>query len=105
MVLTETKVKGKGQERIGKYIHIWSGVDRSDRARAGVSILVSNKYSKKIKNIQEVSERFIVLEVEMLGTAVTVIGVYAPTNNERQAVKDAFEDQLTYLLERVKNKN
>ena len=31
VVLTETKMKGKGQELVGNYVHIFSGVDKSER--------------------------------------------------------------------------
>jgi hypothetical protein len=35
-VLSETKNKGKGEELLRNYIHLWSGVPKSSRAKAGV---------------------------------------------------------------------
>lgn len=42
VVLSETKKKGKVEEELGNYIHIWSGVTNNERAMAGVSIILSN---------------------------------------------------------------
>jgi hypothetical protein len=36
MALPETKKKGCGEEVFGNYLHLWSGVDKGSRARAGV---------------------------------------------------------------------
>lgn len=48
VILTETKLKGKGQEMVGSYLHIWSGIDKSKRAAAGVSILLKSKLKNSI---------------------------------------------------------
>lgn len=57
VVLTETKVKGNGQEMIGNLVHIWSGVDKSERARAGVSIVIRGKHKRCVSFYDMVSER------------------------------------------------
>ncbi|XP_066908474.1 uncharacterized protein [Halyomorpha halys] len=44
VVLTETKVKGRGQERIGEWIHIWSGVDKDLRV-FGYNVSILGIYS------------------------------------------------------------
>lgn len=41
-VLTEVKKKGSGTEEIDGYIHVYSGVQKDMRAKAGVSIVVKN---------------------------------------------------------------
>ena len=54
VVLSETKnktkkKKGNGNEMRGNYIHFSSGVDKSKKAKAGVSIAVHKKLKNKIK--------------------------------------------------------
>ncbi|CAH1395089.1 unnamed protein product [Nezara viridula] len=56
-VLTETKLKGKGQELSGEYVPIWSGLGRDVLAKAGVSILIKKHLKNKITYYAEISER------------------------------------------------
>lgn len=44
--LTETKKKGQATEKVGNYIHIFSGVPKHERAKRGVSVMVHRKYWK-----------------------------------------------------------
>ena len=50
VALTETKKKGKGSELIDEYIHLYSGVNKGSRAKAGVFYL-SRKTCLKTSNI------------------------------------------------------
>lgn len=45
-VLTETKIKGTYSETVGDYLHIYSGVDKGERAKAGVAILIHKKLKR-----------------------------------------------------------
>ena len=49
--LTETKRKGNGIEEERNYIQIYSGVNKDQRAKCGVSLLIKKKYKKCIKNV------------------------------------------------------
>jgi exonuclease III len=40
IALPEIKKKGCGEEVLGNYLHLWTGVDEGSRARAGISILI-----------------------------------------------------------------
>lgn len=40
----ETKKKGKGQRHYGRYIVVYSGVDKNERAKEGVAIALHMKY-------------------------------------------------------------
>ena len=44
VVLTETKKKGTGSETLGNYIHLFSGVNKYERAKRGLSILINKKW-------------------------------------------------------------
>lgn len=50
-MLTETKKKGHGEEYMGDFVHFWSGVDRSLRAKAGVSIVIKKSLKNRIREV------------------------------------------------------
>ncbi|KAL3287970.1 hypothetical protein HHI36_002426 [Cryptolaemus montrouzieri] len=47
-VLTETKMKVRGNEEIGDYIHLYSGVRKDLRAKRGVSIALHKNLKKSM---------------------------------------------------------
>lgn len=100
-VLTETKKKGKGNEQIGKYIHFYSGVNKTQRAKRGVSIVVHQKLKNYIKEWEELDERIIKLELQKGGHKIVIIGVYAPTDDSDVEVKEEFFNKLTQVLSDV----
>ncbi|XP_044762035.1 craniofacial development protein 2-like [Coccinella septempunctata] len=93
-VLTEVKKKGRGNEIIGEYIHIYSGVPKDARAKRGVSIAVHKKLRKNIRSWEEVDEQIIKLEIFKNGRKIVIIGVYAPSEDSDRATKDHFYNQL-----------
>lgn len=102
MVLTETKKKGNGREIMDEYIHIWSGVNKAERAKAGVSILIRKTVEKFIKNYTFVSERIITMTISAYGYKTTVIGVYGPNDDSDQETKDKFWRDLENTLDETK---
>lgn len=105
VVFTETKLKGKGQEIVGEYLHFWSGVNKSERARAGVSLLIRKEHKDKVKFFDLISERIIRVDLYILGRKISIIGVYSPNNNMKPEIKDSFEEELRSVLEAVKNRD
>lgn len=104
IVLTETKRKGRGQEISGGYIHFWSGVEKSERAKGGVSIMIKKKWKSSIKQLEEVDERFIIMELMMYGKEIVLIGTYAPTDDSPQIIKEQYFEKFTELVESVSQK-
>lgn len=100
-VLTETKKKGQGQEKIGIYHHIWSGVNKNERAQAGVSILVRNKWSEKIQHWQEINERIIEIVIKVNGQMITIIAVYGLNDDTKREKKDEFFELLGERIEKI----
>ncbi|XP_045474908.1 craniofacial development protein 2-like [Harmonia axyridis] len=94
-VLTETKRKGKDNEDRDNYIHLWSGVDKSRRAAAGVSIPINKRHKKYIKTYEYKSERIMTLTLSIYGYDTTVIAVYVPSNDSTQQLKDEFYADLS----------
>ncbi|XP_044745199.1 craniofacial development protein 2-like [Coccinella septempunctata] len=100
-VLTETKRKGRGNEDLDNYIHLWSGVDKSRRAAAGVSILINKRHKNYIKTYEYRSERIMTLTLSIYGYDTTVIAVYAPTDDSTQQLKDDFYADLSGILDAI----
>jgi exonuclease III len=88
LVLTETKKKGTGSETSGNCIHLFSGVKKYERAKRGVSILINKKWKGPIKNWEPIDERILKLDMNIWGYKLTIIGIYAPNEDNRVIVKD-----------------
>ena len=104
-VLTEVKKKGSGTEEINEYLHIYSGVPKDQRARCGVSIVLKKKFKNMIKSWDTVDERLIWINLNIHSYDLTIIGAYAPTENDKMDNKTEFYDKLTTLLESIKSRS
>jgi exonuclease III len=67
IALSETKKKGCGEEVLGNYLHLWSGVDKGSRVIAGVSILMHRRRKSKIRNWRFMDERILLVELVTYG--------------------------------------
>lgn len=100
--ITETKKKGQGSAMVDDYVHIWSGVPKSERAKAGVAVLIKKIYNKHIQDIQFITERHLKIVVRIRNIELVIVAVYAPTNDTMDAVKDTFYDTLDDILQGIK---
>lgn len=46
-VISETKKKGRGSTEMGDYHMIYSGVEKTERAKSGIAILIKQNWRKK----------------------------------------------------------
>ena len=88
--LTETKKKGTGNETLGNYIHLFSGVKKCERAKRGISILRNKKWKSSIKNWEFIDEGILKLDMNIWGYKLTIIGTYARNEDNGDTVKDEF---------------
>ena len=65
--LTETKMKGTRSETLGNYIHFFSGVNKYERTKRGLSILINKKWKGSIKNWEVIDERILKLYMNIRG--------------------------------------
>jgi len=96
--LTETKRKGIGTEIVRGYVHLYSGISKDRRAERGVSILINKKFKKGITNWEAVNDNIITVNINHLGTKITVLSVYAPSNDKLNLEKDQFYDKPNETL-------
>lgn len=69
------------------------------KANASVSLFISKKLAKNIKDWNALNERMIMAELKVKGYQILLVGVYASSNVEPAAVKDQHNEQLSHLLE------
>ena len=61
-----------------------------ERNKRGVSILINKKWKGYIKNWESMDERMLKLDMNIWGYKLTIIGVYAPNEENGVTVKDEF---------------
>lgn len=103
IALTETKKKGTGTEIIGEFIHFYSGVPKDQRARRGVSILINKKLKKHITDWESIDENLIRINLNLMQKKITIIGVYAPSNDVPINEKDQFFTKLNDVIGEIGN--
>ena len=97
--ITETKKKGKGNSKYGKYVLIYSGKDKHERATSGVGILLHEKFENNIIETKYVNDRILQVTIELKDRKCThVISVYAPdTSKPREEINIFYEDLQAVL--------
>ena len=88
VVLTETKMKGTGSEILGNYIHLFSGLKKYERAKRGVLVLVNKKLKGSIKIYESFDEWILKLDMNIWGYKLTIIGIYAPNEDNGTTTQD-----------------
>lgn len=101
IILSETKKKGKGNEELDDFIHLWSGVEKHKRAKSGVSVLVKKNFKKNITGWDLIDDRIIKLDITLFAREIVVVGIYGPTNDQNGTVKDRFWERLEEELEKI----
>lgn len=65
--ISETKQKGKRMQRTGNSILIYSGLNKNERAKAGVGTVIHSKYKDNINNNDYINERLLKVQMEIKG--------------------------------------
>lgn len=99
--LSETKKKGKGNQRYQNYILFYSGVDKDLRARGGVGLLVKKKFEKDIKEVIYINHNIMQMTMELANETTHLISVYAPDASKPQEEREEFFDILQHTLQRI----
>jgi len=91
--LAETRLIGQGQRDIGEgQVLLLSGSD-SIRAR-GVGVWLSKRMASVLLGFNPVSDRIVTARFDTKSFKLTIIQVYAPTNQASDSDKDWFYEQL-----------
>ena len=91
--LSEVRRSDSGEILAGGYTYYWSG--RSDGYYAqGVPVAVSNKLTPMIIEVTPVNERIVRQRIRHPLGVISLVSVYAPTEESDLTVKDAFYTTL-----------
>ena len=102
--VSETKLKGNGARAVCKGMCVFSGVQEG-RAKAGEAVFLSKKMVKCLREWKCVSERMVKIRLRIEGVWVSVIQVYAPTEDSKEEVKEGFYEQLQATVRDVHRKD
>ena len=98
LVLSETKVKGKGEcEWEGERV-IVSGVNERCRGREGVAMLVRDELWEGVTEYKCVNSRLMWMRLRVAGENMVVIAVYGPGMEKEQSEREAFWDNLNECM-------
>ena len=89
--LSEVRWTGSGKEQIGKDIMIYYGGEKHER---GVAIIVSNTLKHNIIGYWAISDRVILVKFDNKHFNMSVIQVYAATQDATEEELEEFYDQL-----------
>jgi exonuclease III len=83
IVVSETKKKSKGTEKIDDYIFIYCGVEKDKTTAAGVGIILRKKLKSRIIGYSWISERITTIKIKTRSHCY-IIGEYAPVEGKTE---------------------
>ncbi|XP_064113441.1 craniofacial development protein 2-like [Macrobrachium nipponense] len=98
--LSETRWLGCGKVRID-VLFIYSGKEQGEHER-GVAIALSKKAEKMLEHYEYIDERIVTCRLRGKYANITVIQVYASTEESGEDEKDEFYEKLTGVIQRVR---
>ena len=97
--ISETKKKGKGSQRTGHFIMLYSRNLKNKRAFAGVRLLIHQKFLPNIDKISYSSKRTLQVTVLFDNKHTELISVYPPNIPKPQQDCEDFYSKLQDILE------
>ncbi|KAI5624580.1 hypothetical protein C0J50_15862 [Silurus asotus] len=102
LCVQETKWKGSKARNIGGGFKLfYHGVDRK---RNGVGVILKKEYSKSVVEVKRVSDRVMIVKVEVEGMMINVISAYASQVGCEMEEKKRFWSELDEVVDGVRRK-
>ncbi|KAI5625322.1 hypothetical protein C0J50_15181 [Silurus asotus] len=102
LCVQETKWKGSKARNIGGGFKLfYHGVDGK---RNGVGVILKEEYSKSVVEVKRVSDRMMIVKVEVEGMMINVISAYAPQVGCEMEEKERFWSELDEVVDGVPRK-
>lgn len=99
LVIPETKKKGNGiLELENDHLLVWSGVEDTKRAQAGIGCILHRDIKEKLNKWEAISERILSVELKYKTHVKTIIAVYGPNEDKRIEEKDKFWEDLSVTV-------
>ena len=99
--ITETKKKGQFYETVGNYKIIYSGVNKTERAKAGVGIVIKEDLYKD-SDYRYINERLIELDIELKERMLKIIVAYGPNESDPKEEREIFYSTLQTIIDSAK---
>ena len=93
--LSETKVRENGMKVIDGTSYVYAGVSEG-RARGGVGIAIADC----VKSWRCVRERCVTVRMKIAGVWMTLVQLYAPTDDRDNNTKEQFYASLQEVVDR-----
>ena len=99
LVMSETKLRGKGERSFGKVVGRVSGVSESERwAREGVGIIVGEEWKGCVKEWKEISSRLMYVRMIVGESKYVIVGAYGPGSERKKDERESFWFDLGELV-------
>ena len=98
--VSEAHLRGCGEKEVDGVEVVYSGVTEG-RVKGGVAVLISENLSIGVKEWRCVNERLMKVRLKLEYWWLTVVQVYAPTEDSAEELKTSFYDSLEELLASV----
>lgn len=103
--IAEVKRKGSGEVELDDgYFLLYAGVPRGVRAKEGVGVVMSSAAYSRVEEWEPVSSRIIFVDLQVTIGKLTIIQVYAPTEDAGIMDKEAFYSDLQRVIDRSRDK-
>lgn len=99
--LSETKKKGNGTTKFGNYVLAYSGKKKEERASAGVGLMIHEKFSNNIEEIEYVNERIILVTLKFPNATWYLLSVYAPDISKTKEQRESFYEDLHNIISQI----
>ena len=87
-------------KKIGRTKYVFAGVTE-ERVKCGVGIIVAERLAGCIRSWRYTSERCVMIRLRVAGVWMTLIQVYAPTDDRDSETKAGFYSQLQEVVDRA----
>jgi hypothetical protein len=101
LALTETKLKGNGEGEWDGVKCVYAGVEKNERAREGVAILMSDLWFRSMVKFECVSPRILLVKFKFKKVKVCVVVSYGPSENSEEEEYMTFWNELNDVLDTV----
>ena len=98
--VSEAHLRGCGEKEVDGVEMVYSGVTEG-RVKGGVAVLISENLKVCAKEWRCVNERLMKVRLRLENGWLTVVQVYAPTEDSAEELKTSFYDSLEELLASV----
>jgi len=98
MALQEVRWSDAGETTVAGYTFLWSGPPANQPRRAGVALAVDSNAYRALCSWQPISDRILVANFKHSFGKLSIVAVYAPTEEASDHEKDAFYTRLDQAM-------